>query len=43
MLCCSSDIAARAGRSERLADLTMWAGATAYLRGTGVSRYDPLA
>jgi hypothetical protein len=38
----SSDVAARTGRSERLADLTMTAGATAYLCGTGGSRYlDP--
>jgi hypothetical protein len=38
----SSDIAARTGRSERLADLTMSVGATSYLCGTGGSRYlDP--
>jgi uncharacterized SAM-binding protein YcdF (DUF218 family) len=38
----SSDIAARTGRSERLADLTMSVGATAYLCGTGGSSYlDP--
>jgi hypothetical protein len=38
----SSDTAARTGRSERLADLTMSVGATAYLCGTGGSRYlDP--
>jgi WbqC-like protein len=40
--CHSSDITARAGRSERLADLTISVGATAYLCGTGGSRYlDP--
>ena len=38
----SSDVAARTGRSERLADLTVLAGATVYLCGTGGSRYlDP--
>jgi hypothetical protein len=41
-ICRSSGIAARTGRSERLADLTMLAGATVYLCGTGGSRYlDP--
>lgn len=38
-ICRSSDIAARTGRSERLADLTIAVGATAYLCGTGGSRY----
>jgi hypothetical protein len=39
----SSDIPARSGRSERLADLASAVGATAYLCGTGGSRYlDPL-
>jgi hypothetical protein len=38
-ICRSSDTAARTGRSERLADLTIAAGATAYLCGTGGSRY----
>jgi len=38
----SSDLAARSGRSERLADLTSAVGATTYLCGTGGSRYlDP--
>ena len=41
-ICRSSDLTARPGRSERLADLTISAGATAYLCGTGGSRYlDP--
>jgi WbqC-like protein family len=41
-ICRSSGIAARTGRSERLADLTISAGATVYLCGTGGSRYlDP--
>jgi hypothetical protein len=41
-ICRSSAIAARTGRSERLADLTTATGATAYLCGTGGSRYlDP--
>lgn len=40
--CRSSGTAARTGRSERLADLTMAVGAAAYLCGTGGSRYlDP--
>jgi WbqC-like protein len=38
-ICRSRDIAARAGRSERLADLAISAGATTYLCGTGGSRY----
>ena len=38
-ICRSSDIQARAGRSERLADLTRAVGATTYLCGTGGSRY----
>jgi hypothetical protein len=38
----SSDLPARSGRSERLADLTSTIGATTYLCGTGGSRYlDP--
>ena len=37
--CRSSGILARAGRSERLADLTRAVGASAYLCGTGGSRY----
>ena len=42
-ICRSSGIAARTGRSERLADLTMLADATVYLCGTGGSRYlDPV-
>lgn len=41
-ICRSSGTAARTGRSERLADLTTATGATAYLCGTGGSRYlDP--
>jgi hypothetical protein len=41
-ICRSSDLAAGTGRSERLADLAMAVGATAYLCGTGGSRYlDP--
>ena len=41
-ICRSSGIAARTGRSERLADLTTAVSATAYLCGTGGSRYlDP--
>jgi hypothetical protein len=41
-ICRSSDIPARTGRSERLADLTRAADATVYLCGTGGSRYlDP--
>lgn len=41
-VCRSSGTAAAAGRSERLADLTTAVGATAYLCGTGGSRYlDP--
>jgi hypothetical protein len=38
-VCRSSEILARAGRSERLADLTRAVGATTYLCGTGGSRY----
>lgn len=38
-ICRSSDIPARAGRSERLADLTRAVGASSYLCGTGGSRY----
>jgi hypothetical protein len=38
-ICRSSDIPARAGRSERLADLTRAVGASTYLCGTGGSRY----
>jgi WbqC-like protein family len=38
-MCRSSGILARAGRSERLADLTRAVGASAYLCGTGGSRY----
>jgi WbqC-like protein family len=38
-MCRSSEILARTGRSERLADLTHAAGATTYLCGTGGSRY----
>lgn len=38
-ICRSSGILARAGRSERLADLTRAVGASAYLCGTGGSRY----
>jgi hypothetical protein len=38
-ICRSSGILARAGRSERLADLTRAVGASAYLCGTGSSRY----
>jgi hypothetical protein len=38
-ICRSRDTAARTGRSERLADLVISAGATAYLYGTGGSRY----
>ncbi|SRR6266566_3669373 len=38
-ICRSRDTAARTGRSERLADLTISVGATAYLCGTGGSRY----
>jgi hypothetical protein len=42
LICRSSDIPVRAGRSERLADLTRAVGATTYLCGTGGSRYlDP--
>lgn len=41
-ICRSSGIPARAGRSERLADLAHAVGAAAYLCGTGGSRYlDP--
>ena len=41
-ICRSSDIPARDGRSERLADLTRAVGAATYLCGTGGSRYlDP--
>jgi WbqC-like protein family len=35
----SSELAARTGRSERLADLTCAVGATTYLCGTGGARY----
>jgi hypothetical protein len=38
-ICRSSGLPARAGRSERLADLTRAAGAATYLCGTGGSRY----
>jgi hypothetical protein len=38
-ICRSSGIPARAGRSEQLADLTRAVGASAYLCGTGGSRY----
>ncbi len=38
-VCRSSEILARAGRSERLADLTRAVAATTYLCGTGGSRY----
>ncbi len=38
-ICRSSHIPARAGRSERLADLTRAVGASSYLCGTGGSRY----
>jgi hypothetical protein len=42
LICRSSDILVRAGRSERLADLTHAVGAATYLCGTGGSRYlDP--
>jgi hypothetical protein len=42
VICHSSDLPARTGRSQRLADLTRAAGGTAYLCGTGGSRYlDP--
>lgn len=37
-ICRSRDTAARTGRSERLADLAISSGATAYLCGTGGSR-----
>lgn len=41
-ICRSSDLSARGGRSERLADLTRAVGAATYLCGTGGSRYlDP--
>ncbi len=40
--CRSRDLPARSGRSQRLADLTRAVGGTAYLCGTGGSRYlDP--
>lgn len=39
IICRSSDIPVRGGRSERLADLTRAAGAATYLCGTGGSRY----
>jgi hypothetical protein len=45
-VCHSSGILVRAGRSERLADLTRAVGAATYLCGTGGSRYldqDPFA
>ena len=38
-ICRSSDLSARKGRSERLADLTRAVGAATYLCGTGGSRY----
>jgi hypothetical protein len=38
-ICRSSDLPARKGRSERLVDLTRAVGASAYLCGTGGSRY----
>jgi hypothetical protein len=39
MICRSSDIPVRGGRSERLADLARAVGAATYLCGTGGSRY----
>jgi hypothetical protein len=39
MICRSSGIPVRGGRSERLADLTRAVGAATYLCGTGGSRY----
>lgn len=42
VICHSSDLPARSGRSQHLADLTRAAGGTVYLCGTGGSRYlDP--
>ena len=42
VICHSSDLPVRSGRSQRLADLTKAVGGTAYLCGTGGSRYlDP--
>ncbi len=42
VICHSSDLPVRSGRSQRLADLTRAVGGTAYLCGTGGSRYlDP--
>lgn len=39
VICHSSDLPARTGRSQRLADLTRATGGTTYLCGTGGSRY----
>jgi hypothetical protein len=42
IICRSTDLPARTGRTGRLADLTRAAGGSAYLCGTGGSRYlDP--